>query len=264
MAPFFVECHQARSVWALAPEEISDYIENLQEPHARAWLASVLKDLPTHESTRVIVTLWALWYARRKIIHEGEYQSPLSTHIFVGRFLNDFEVLEPKPAVAGARPVGGPKWIALPVGLSKINVDAALSKHTSKGALAAVARSAEGTFLGATVAVVEGFTDPEVLEAMACREGLSLAADLLLARFRVASDCLNVIKNLEGEGWGAYGHIVKEIKARMGDFKPFSLFIKEDRRMATHIGWLEALFRGILGAMCGSKPHPRVFVKTIL
>jgi hypothetical protein len=84
-----VECHQARSVWALAPEEISDYVENLQEPHARAWLVSVLKDLPTHEFTRVIVTLWALWYARRKIIHEGEYQSPLSTHPFVGRFLND-------------------------------------------------------------------------------------------------------------------------------------------------------------------------------
>jgi hypothetical protein len=77
---------------------------------------------------------------------------------------------------------------------------------------------------------------------MACRDGLSLAADLLLARFRVASDCLNVIKSLEGEGWGVYGHIVKEVKARAGDFQPFSSSMKEDRRMATHIGWLEALF----------------------
>jgi hypothetical protein len=59
--------------FALAPEKISDYVANLQEPHARAWLASVLKDLPTNESTRVVVTLWALWSARRKIIHEGKY-----------------------------------------------------------------------------------------------------------------------------------------------------------------------------------------------
>jgi ribonuclease HI len=121
--------------------------------------------------------------------------------------------------VAGAKPVGGPKWIPPPVGLAKINVDTALSKNTSKGALAAVARSADETFLGASVVVVEEFTDPEVLEAMACREGLSLAADLLLARFRVASDCRNVIKSLEGEEWGVYGHIVKEVKARAGDFQ---------------------------------------------
>jgi hypothetical protein len=79
-----------------------------------------------------------------------------------------------------------------------------------------------------SVVVVEGYTDPEVLEAMACREGLSLAADLLLARFRVASDCLNVIKRLEGEGWGIYGHIVKEVKARTGDFQTVQ-FVHEGR-----------------------------------
>jgi ribonuclease HI len=190
----------------------------------------------------VIVTLWALWYARRKIIHEGEYQSPLSTHLFVGRFLNDLEVLEPKPAVAGARPAGGPMWIPPPVGLSKINVDAALSKNTSKGALAAVARSADGTFLGASVAVVEGFTDPKVLEAMACREGLSLAADLLLARFRVASDCLKCDQAWKEKDGAFMATSSRKSRQERVIFKPFSSSMKEDRRMATHIGWLEALF----------------------
>jgi hypothetical protein len=69
---------------------------------------------PTNESTRVVVTLWPLWYARRKIIHKGEYQSPLTTHLFVGRFLSDLEVLEPRPAVAQERPVCGLKWTAPP------------------------------------------------------------------------------------------------------------------------------------------------------
>jgi hypothetical protein len=92
--------------------------------------------------------------------------------------------------------------------LSKINVDAAVSKNSSK-----VARSTEGGFLGASVVVVQGISDPKVLEALACREGLDLASDLLLTKFRVASDCLNMIKSLESEGWGSYGHIVQEIKA---------------------------------------------------
>jgi hypothetical protein len=68
------------------------------------------------------------------------------------------------------------------------------------------------------VVVVQGISDPEVLEALACREGLDLASDLLLTKVRVASDCLNVIKSLESAGWGSYGHIVQEIKARAGDF----------------------------------------------
>jgi hypothetical protein len=182
-----LECHQARSVWALAPEDLHDYVINLQEPHARAWLASVFKNLTKEESTRVVVTLWALCYARRKIIHEGEYQSPLSTHCFVERFLNDLNILNSERTVTPTSKAVGPKWIAPPEGWLKINVDAAVSKN----ALAAVARSSEGAFLGASVVVVQGISDPEVLEALACREGLDLASDLLLKKVRVASDCLD-------------------------------------------------------------------------
>jgi hypothetical protein len=36
----------------------------------------------------VVVTLWAIWYARRKIIHE-EIFSPLSTHLFIENYLRD-------------------------------------------------------------------------------------------------------------------------------------------------------------------------------
>jgi hypothetical protein len=52
-----VDCLQAKSVWALAPEEIGDYVANLHEPHARGWVASVVKDLSKEESIRIMVTL---------------------------------------------------------------------------------------------------------------------------------------------------------------------------------------------------------------
>ena len=61
----------ARCVWALAPEDITEFIANVQEPHARGWLAAVFHALPHEDLTRVVVTLWALWHARRKAIHEG-------------------------------------------------------------------------------------------------------------------------------------------------------------------------------------------------
>jgi hypothetical protein len=140
-------------VWALALEEISDYATNLQEPHARAWLASVFKDLSKEEATRVVVHLWALWYARRKIIHEGEYQSPLSTHYFVERFLSDLNVTEHVPPLGKGMEAQGLEWIAPPAGLVKINVDAVVTKNTGHDAMAAVPRSMEGVFLGALVVV---------------------------------------------------------------------------------------------------------------
>jgi hypothetical protein len=34
---------------------------------------------------------------------------------------------------------------------------------------------------------------------MACREGLSLASDLLLREVRIASDCANAVRNIRGE-----------------------------------------------------------------
>jgi hypothetical protein len=48
--------------------------------------------LSGHEKfIEVLVTLWAIWWTRRKIIHEEEYQSPLSTHGFITRYLEDLK-----------------------------------------------------------------------------------------------------------------------------------------------------------------------------
>ena len=69
---------------------------------------------------------------------------------------------------------------------------------------------------------------PEVAEAMACREGLALARDLGLQRFRMASDCANVVSSAQGPGMGLYGHIVREIKAGLASFTD-ALLVHEGR-----------------------------------
>jgi ribonuclease HI len=60
----------------------------------------------------------------------------------------------------------------------KINVDAAISKNMVTASVAAVARDQTGKFLGAAGVVLEGTTDVETAEAIACREGLVLASNL--------------------------------------------------------------------------------------
>jgi len=75
---------------------------------------------------------------------------------------------------------------------------------------------------------MEGLSDPETMEAMACREGLALASDLLLQNFKMASDCRNVVRSIKESGMGRYGHVVKEISARMESFASAEL-VQEGR-----------------------------------
>ena len=54
-------------------------------------------------------------------------------------------------------------------------------------------------------------SDPEMLKALACREGLSLASDLMVHWPRLATNCINVVRSIESGGKGLYGHVIKEI-----------------------------------------------------
>jgi hypothetical protein len=108
--------------------------------------------------------------------------------------------------------------------------NADVSKSSGKTVYAAVAWSSIGQFLGASSVVVMGMSDPETLEAMAVKEGLALASDLTLQRFRFrsASDNAEVVKSIFGSASGHYGQIVQEIKARATAFV-ITKFAHEER-----------------------------------
>jgi hypothetical protein len=138
----------------------------------------MMKPLRHEDLVRVTVTLWAIWYARTKVVHEAIYQSPLSTHQFVSNFVANIELVKPQGRVT-AETQGSPvRWIPPPIGLMKINVDAAMAKNLGIIAAAAVARDANGRFLGASAVVLEGRMEPETVEAIACKEGLALGWQL--------------------------------------------------------------------------------------
>ena len=74
--------------WALQGEELLEFIAQAQQGDARGWIHEAIAVLHHENLMRLVVTLWAIWYARRKVIHEELFQSPLSTHSFVEKFLS--------------------------------------------------------------------------------------------------------------------------------------------------------------------------------
>ncbi|KAM0899357.1 hypothetical protein ACQ4PT_021248 [Festuca glaucescens] len=94
--------------------------------------------------------------------------------------------------------------------------------------MAAVCRDDRGLYLGSSAVSIPGIDDPAILEALACREALSLAVDLQLTRIVVASDCMEVIKSFEGVYLGKLSTVIQEIKSRAEGFASVS-FVHERR-----------------------------------
>lgn len=80
-----LECTMSRCIWALTDDELAEKIATTTEPSAKQWLFMMMNSLSHALFVKMVVTLWATWSARRKAIHEGIFQSPQSTHMFVER-----------------------------------------------------------------------------------------------------------------------------------------------------------------------------------
>jgi hypothetical protein len=58
---------------SLEREEIVEHLSEMQEEDTRAWVAGLIKSVSHGDLVRVVVTTWAIWYARRKPRHENNF-----------------------------------------------------------------------------------------------------------------------------------------------------------------------------------------------
>jgi ribonuclease HI len=187
--------------------------------------------------------MWAIWWARRRAIHDEQFQSPLSTSCFITKYLQDLESV-PRAKLSTARgvhvrqkelhviptipqaptaPDGRLQWLPPGAGYVKFNVDGGLSRNGKMGAAAVICRDRRGHYLGASALVLNGLTDPASLEALACNEALALAADLNVQFLHVASDCAEVVANIATQAPCRYVTILREIKHRSTSFQEVNL-----------------------------------------
>lgn len=211
----------ARCIWALVDPEIAEFLVDATEPNAKCWLFHVM-DMVTHDAfVKIVVTLWAIWAARRKSIHEGIFQSPQATYQYIERFISDLgDLKQPAPVRRATSqrhvPIGQKRPRAPSLGFAKIHVDAGVSEmHNRRGSSAAVVRDSQGNFLGSSSLVVRGQLDPATLEAIACLEGTALALELGLDRFIIACDSKQVVADIHTASKGEYSAIIEEIKRRI-------------------------------------------------
>jgi hypothetical protein len=87
-----------------------------EKQDAKRWIFAMIKSLKHEDLIRCLVTLWAVWSARRKAIHEEVFQSSLFTHSFVESFLRDLECASASKVKAqpATQRMQVRRWIASP------------------------------------------------------------------------------------------------------------------------------------------------------
>ena len=176
----------------------------------KEWLFSMHEILTKQLFVRLVVTLWAIWAARRKAIHEHIFQPPYSVDSFISKYIGEVQVTNSRsPSTVTPTSARPRRWVAPPQGDAKFNVDAAVTRYG--GAVGVICRDDRGMFMGAPTLSFKYIVDPPTLEALAIREALALADDLYLRRIQVASDCKTVVQDLNKENLASYGAVIHEI-----------------------------------------------------
>ena len=179
----------------------------------------------------MVITLWSIWYSRRRAIYESIFQSPQQTTSFIDNYIAELGSLcvGSEHAITRSSLAVQPKrWIPPPGGMAKINVDGAVGRTKRGGAVAALCRDHEGNYLGSSAMVYYGITDPLLLETFACREALALAEDLVEQKIYVASDCQEALNDINRGTGGPNAALVHEIMNHMSSFVSCS-FVFERR-----------------------------------
>jgi hypothetical protein len=206
--------HVAVCVWALMSEDTMQHMAMTIEPSAKNWLFTMMETLSREAFVEMAVTLWAIWYARRRLIRDGEQQSPLSTFLLVRRFIDVS------------------KWLAPLEGYVKINVDAACYVQNgwwrrSCSCLQERNWRVYGCFCShhqryCSALTISDIGSPAALEALTYREALALAQDLNVRSVCIATNCLEVANNIERPYFGEYGMVIQKIKETMSLFMAVS------------------------------------------
>lgn len=186
-------------------------------------------------------------------MQDANSPSPLGRHLFIKRFMEELNSIKKLLGQASSASISNaPRWIPPEEGTSKINMDGVVARDGSCGSFCAVARSSSGVYLGSSVVMTEGVNDPEILETMACREGLALAMDLQLTKIKRATDCKGVVSDLMKGSSGSNATILLELNQRALSFVSCS-FVHEGRRsnVEAHCLAKNILFLYLKVVMCG-------------
>ncbi|KAK9030531.1 hypothetical protein V6N11_031956 [Hibiscus sabdariffa] len=202
---FVLELHNALDVSISQSADTDDWF---------TWLAVLFCSLNESVKMRLIVSYWAVWFTRNKVVHENVVPSVSECVAFCRSFLADCGSF---PTDARANTAHQPvAWEAPPVNVFKFNFDQ-LTTHRAS--------------------VQCNVADVLVAESLACLQAVRYAKDLGFRRVIFEGDSLTVVKKIN-EGRlerSVTAPLIYDIRVAAKDFDSVSFtFARSDANRAAH------------------------------
>ena len=69
----------SKCVWVLIDEDLTGVMAAERSDDPKEWLFALSEKLTQGDFIKVLVSLWAIWWARRRALHDNVFQSPFNT-----------------------------------------------------------------------------------------------------------------------------------------------------------------------------------------
>ncbi|KAK8542594.1 hypothetical protein V6N13_136842 [Hibiscus sabdariffa] len=158
------------------------------------WLALTFCPLNAKHKIVLIVTFWAIWYARNKVVHEGVVPSVCDTLSFVEAFIRENDAIRAPGFLRNS--VDRISWQAPIENVFKLNFDAAFDAQSNKSFSGVICRDNAGFIMAACTSPHSHVADAFLAEALACLQAVNFARDLGFSRVIMEGDSLTIIKKV--------------------------------------------------------------------
>ncbi|KAL4301987.1 hypothetical protein GQ457_10G016720 [Hibiscus cannabinus] len=199
------------------------------------WLGSCVSSLSNTDCVLFLITVWAVWGVRNKLIHESISPDIAMVVSFIKNYVAEFEasqVVLYKPS-----PSSSSRWLPPSGNMIKVNFDAAFDSHMLSSSSGIVFRNHEGFLLVVAVFPHSHIPNPCVAEAQACLDVISLAKDLFFRNIIIEGDSLTVIKKLQSSSndMSLIGMILSDVNSLSKFFEGVTFqFVPRDCNEVAH------------------------------
>ncbi|CAN6177270.1 unnamed protein product [Urochloa humidicola] len=176
-------------------------------------LISMVTELDIDAGARVLLLLWRTWQVRNNITHASDKLSFAGSVSFLKKYWLELCSIRQggeqpdrhgkscltNSLVAGrsgGAPRRGTNWEPPEIGWHKINVDGAFDCETGNGGVGVIIRDHQGRTLLTAWKFIPAAADAEEMEALACWEGIKLAAEWTRNKAVLETDCSSLVSLL--------------------------------------------------------------------
>ncbi|KAL4310628.1 hypothetical protein GQ457_01G034890 [Hibiscus cannabinus] len=201
----------------------------------REWLALAFTRLDSSQRHALMVTFWAVWYARNKVVHEALQPSVFNSLSFILASLKEYEMLNLK---CGTRsPPIQTKWETPLENVVKVNFDSAFSHQMLQSVSGVICRDYTGSILAACSLPHNYVRDAFMAEALACHQAVTFAWELGFTRVVLEGDSRTVIQKCQSDliDTSLISPVIADIKLICRNFTALDFgFVRRGANAAEH------------------------------